>query len=266
MAGSLLKRTRLLSNMLQSSISELKEPNNTFNIICGILRQILNANVYIICREGKLLNYALMEGFNCTLVDDYILRKNEFPNQYIDSVLSVTETQSNIVKGSTCAFSNDHKCIHNKNITTIIPIKGGGERLGTLILGRFEDMFLEDDLVLAEYSATVVGMEILRLKCQQKEEEIRKKTIVQVAASTLSYSEMEAIEHIFKELNGREGLLIASKLADKVGITRSVIVNALRKFESAGIIESRSLGMKGTYIKVLNDKLLDFLNSKTDKF
>ena len=37
------------------------------------------------------------------------------------------------------------------------------------------------------------------------------------------------------------------------GITRSVIVNALRKFESAGIIESRSSGMKGTYIKVCNE-------------
>ena len=32
-----------------------------------------------------------------------------------------------------------------------------------------------------------------------------------------------------------------------------MIVNALRKFESAGVIESRSSGMKGTYIKVVND-------------
>ena len=46
---------------------------------------------------------------------------------------------------------------------------------------------------------------------------------------------------------------MASKIADRVGITRSVIVNALRKFESAGVIESRSFGMKGTYIKVVND-------------
>ncbi|MGU3218897.1 hypothetical protein ACVXZ0_14825 [Staphylococcus aureus] len=60
----------------------------------------------------------------------------------------------------------------------------------------------------------------------------------------------EAIEHIFEELGGTEGLLIASKVADRVGITRSVIVNALRKLESAGVIESRSLGMKGTFIKV----------------
>ena len=48
-------------------------------------------------------------------------------------------------------------------------------------------------------------------------------------------------------------------MADKVGITRSVIVNALKKFESAGVIESRSLGMKGTHIKILNDKLIDEL-------
>ena len=59
---------------------------------------------------------------------------------------------------------------------------------------------------------------------------------------------------------GDEGLLVASKIADRVGITRSVIVNALRKFESAGVIESRSLGMKGTYIRVLNDRLFDELD------
>ena len=46
-----------------------------------------------------------------------------------------------------------------------------------------------------------------------------------------------------------------------MGITRSVIVNALRKFESAGVIESRSSGMKGTYIKVLNDVVFDELKA-----
>ena len=65
--------------------------------------------------------------------------------------------------------------------------------------------------------------------------------------------------HILNELEGNEGLLVASKIADRVGITRSVIVNALRKFESAGVIESKSLGMKGTYIKVLNDLLIEEL-------
>ena len=116
--------------------------------------------------------------------------------------------------------------------------------------------FTDDDLVLVEYSATIVGMEMLRAMQDEIAEETRKKAVVQLAIGTLSYSELEAVEHIFEELNGNEGLLVASKIADKVGITRSVIVNALRKFESAGVIESRSLGMKGTYIKILNEKLM----------
>ena len=73
---------------------------------------------------------------------------------------------------------------------------------------------------------------------------------------TLSYSELKAVHAIFEALDGEEGRLTASSIADEIGITRSVIVNALRKLESAGIIESRSLGMKGTYLKVLNQQFI----------
>ena len=155
--------------------------------------------------------------------------------------------------------SVENRELFGQGLTTIVPIVGGGERLGTLVLARLGQEFLDDDLILAEYSSTVVGMEILREKAEEIEEEARSKAVVQMAISSLSYSELEAIEHIFEELNGTEGLLVASKIADRVGITRSVIVNALRKLESAGVIESRSLGMKGTYIKVLNDKFLQEL-------
>jgi transcriptional pleiotropic repressor len=108
-------------------------------------------------------------------------------------------------------------------------------------------------------------MEMMRMKSEEIEREARKKTMVQMAIGTLSYSEMEAVIHIFKELDSDEGLLVASKIADRVGITRSVIVNALRKLESAGVIETRSLGMKGTYIKILNSRLLDELESSSGK-
>jgi transcriptional pleiotropic repressor len=106
---------------------------------------------------------------------------------------------------------------------------------------------------------------MMRSVNEENEEETRKVQIVRSAISTLSYSELEAIIHIFDELDGNEGILVASKIADRVGITRSVIVNALRKFESAGVIESRSSGMKGTYIKVLNDVVFDELNKVKTK-
>ena len=111
-------------------------------------------------------------------------------------------------------------------------------------------------MLLAEYAAAVIGVEILHERAARVEEEARKKAMVQIAFSTLSFSELEAINSIMEALNGTEGLLVASKIADSVGITRSVIVNALRKFESAGLIETKSLGMKGTYIRVKNEFLL----------
>lgn len=187
-----------------------------------------------------------------------LLKKRGF-QKYNDELLKVTETKENVKEITECVFDQVSNCDYPDKITTIIPINSGGERLGTLVLARFGRMFTEDDMVLAEYSATVVGMEILRSKTEEMEEESRKRAMVQMAIGTLSYSELEAMEHIFEELDGEEGLLVASKVADRVGITRSVIVNALRKFESAGVIESRSLGMKGTHIKILNDKLLEEL-------
>ncbi len=132
--------------------------------------------------------------------------------------------------------------------------------MGTLVLAKFNNKFTHEDLIMADNGATVVGMEILRSKADRIEEEARKRASVSVALGTLSYSELEAVEHIFEELEGEEGVLVASKIADRAGITRSVIVNALRKFESAGVIESKSLGMKGTYIRILNDNLLSELN------
>ena len=90
---------------------------------------------------------------------------------------------------------------------TIVPILGSGQRLGTLVLSRYDKEFKDDDLVIAEYSATVIGLEILRAIGEELEEEMRKKAVVQMAIGTLSYSELEAVEHIFEELDGKEGLL-----------------------------------------------------------
>ena len=99
--------------------------------------------------------------------------------------------------------------------------------------------------------------EMLRSVSEEVEQERRKKGIVDSAISTLSFTEHKAVIHILEELEGNEGVLVASKIADRFGITRSVVVNALRKLESAGVVETRSSGMKGTYIKVVNDFIFD---------
>lgn len=227
-----------------------------FKEMADSLSEVIDANVFVVSRRGKLLGISISQKIeNERLIKMY--EERQFPEQYTKNLFNIQETSPNLTMDSEyTVFPIENKDLFANGLTTIVPIIGGGERLGTLVLARLEEKFEDDDLILAEYGATVVGMEILREKAEEIEEEARSKAVVQMAISSLSYSELEAIEHIFEELKGNEGLLVASKIADRVGITRSVIVNALRKLESAGVIESRSLGMKGTYIKVLNDKFL----------
>ncbi len=248
----LLTKTRKINAMLQNvggKAVNFKEMSET-------LSEVIDANIFIVSRRGKLLGYAITQQIENERMKK-MLEERQFPEEYTNNLFNIKETTANLdVESEYTAFPVENKDLFKDGLTTIVPILGGGERLGTLILSRIGQEFNNDDLILAEYGATVVGMEILREKSEQIEEEARSKAVVQMAISSLSYSELEAIEHIFDELNGKEGLLVASKIADRVGITRSVIVNALRKLESAGVIESRSLGMKGTFIKILNDKFL----------
>jgi transcriptional pleiotropic repressor len=238
----LLENTRRLNKILQES-----GPDGViFSDLTCVLSEILDCNVFISSRKGRILGHTLPYSSRSSQpFDETNTKELRFHEKYNEELLSYTETKANI-----------HPEDAKDTFVTIVPVRSGVGKLGTLIFERFGQEMTTEDLVLAEYSATVVGMEIMRSKTEEYEEEARKKAVVQMAIGTLSYSELEAVEHIFRELDGNEGLLVASKIADRVGITRSVIVNALRKFESAGVIESRSLGMKGTHIKILNDKLL----------
>ena len=257
---TLLEKTRTINKLIQRAAGNPVD----FEEMAKVLRQAVTANCYIVGRRGKILGFSFMEGFACGVMEDIVIHSERFPESYNEGLMKISSTITNTTQvANGCVFNCNQACNFTNKLTTIVPILGGGERVGTLVLAKYDVEFGEDDLVLAEYGATVVGMEILRVKAERAEEEARKKAAVQIAVGTLSYSELEAVEHIFAELGGGEGLLVASKIADRVGITRSVIVNALRKFESAGVIESKSLGMKGTYIRVLNDYLLDELDKQT---
>ena len=210
--------------------------------------------MFVISRSGKVLGYGhgmilVIHAYTNIFTADYKL--NDICN---DKVLQLKETLYNV---QDILKDLDINMGIGSRLFAIVPVFCGGNRLGTILFERGNKVFTEDDIVLAEYGATIVGMEILRAESEEIEEEARKLSNVRMAVSTLSYSELEAIVYILEELDGTEGLLVASKVADRIGITRSVIVNALRKLESAGVIESRSLGMKGTYIKILNDKLFN---------
>ncbi|MBO4414962.1 MAG: GTP-sensing pleiotropic transcriptional regulator CodY [Lachnospiraceae bacterium] len=251
MSVQLLDKTRKINKLLHNNNSH----KVVFNDICLVLSDILESNALVISKKGKVLGIKnrsdlspiqeLIKDSVGGLIDDAL-------NERLLNILSTKEN----VNLQTLGFEAENI---GEYVAIITPIDIAGERLGSLFIYREGRDFTIDDIILSEYGTTVVGLEMMRSVNEENAEENRKVAIVKSAISTLSFSEHEAIKHIFAELDGNEGILVASKIADRVGITRSVIVNALRKFESAGVIESRSSGMKGTYIKVLNDVVFEEL-------
>ncbi|WP_394920273.1 GTP-sensing pleiotropic transcriptional regulator CodY [uncultured Robinsoniella sp.] len=251
MSVQLLDKTRKINKLLHNNNSS----KVVFNDICTVLTEILESNILVISKKGKVLGVSLCDGVE--EIRELIVDKvgGHIDNMLNERLLGILSTKEN-VNLETLGFVGEDI----KNYRAIInPIDIAGERLGTVFMYKFDTQYEIDDIILSEYGTTVVGLEMMRSVNEESAEESRKIQIVKSAISTLSFSELEAITHIFEELDGTEGILVASKIADRVGITRSVIVNALRKFESAGVIESRSSGMKGTYIKVINDYIFEEL-------
>lgn len=248
----LLDKTRKIGKLLHNNNSS----KVVFNDICNVLKEILQSNVLVISKKGKILGVGRTDGIE-TLDELFESKVGVFVDSLLNErFLSVLSTKEN-VNLETLGYEGEKA--HQYKVL-LSPIDIAGERLGTLFIYKKQQEYEIDDIILCEYGTTVVGLEMLRSVNEESAEEVRKRAVVKSALSTLSQSELEAIIHIFDELSGMEGILVASKIADRIGITRSVIVNALRKFESAGVIESRSSGMKGTYIKVVNDLVYEELD------
>lgn len=254
MSVELLDKTRRINKLLHNS----SEHKLVFDEVCVVLTGVLESNTVVISRTGKVLGVNRNDDFidlSPRFTDEVGVRIDSVLNERILNVLSTKEN----VNLATLGFGED---VVKGAYGMIVPIYISGERLGTLFMYKKSGMYEISDIILSEYAATVLSLLILSSENEERLEETMKKQDVAQALNSLSSSELESAICVFDEINGGEGMLVASKIADGLGITRSIIVNALRKLESAGIIETRSQGMKGTYVKVINDLMYDELKKK----
>lgn len=118
---------------------------------------------------------------------------------------------------------------------------------------RKENNIREGKLIMMECITALIELKQKYRQTIEIEEQIHQKISARNALGTLSYSEYRIILHILDELNNQdETLIVASQIADKIGITRSVAVNALKKLQSGKVFETKSKGAKGTLIKLIN--------------
>lgn len=245
----LLQKVQELGQLLRSSSNQVD-----FHDVAGSLSKLMFCNVYIVGRKGKILGYAVHEH---ALTDEWVhimTEEQRFPGDFNKNLLKIDQTVSNLQdKDPFYVFSpEENESFRSKNIT-IAPVIGTRERQGTLVFARSSKPFDDEDLVLAEYSATIVALEVVHARQEVKDQEGRLRALAHLAVDSLSFSELQAAKHLIDAVGeSKDGIVVSSQIADEHGVTRSVIVNSIRKLESAGTMESRSLGMKGTHLRVLN--------------
>ena len=256
MSVQLLDKTRKINKLLHNNHSHRVE----FNDICEVLSGILESNILVISQKGKILGAASYSGID--KIGELITADTGgfVDNMLNERLLGVLSTKEN-VNLLTLGFSGGSE---RKFKALIAPVDIAGERLGTLFIYKCVADYDIDDIILCEYGATVVGLEMMSSVNNENAEDERKKKIVKSAIKKLSASELQAVKAVFAHMDGMDGILVASRIADDTGITRSVIVNALKKFDSAGVISTKSSGMKGTKIKVLNEVVYDELKKLED--
>ena len=233
---NLLEKTRKLNEVLQAynNVSIVK--------LAEVLSLVENGNTYCANAKGLVMGYKQLP--KCENEEKFLVVGNDkyFTEYYTRYLQTIVQTQ--VIEEE------------DKNII-VVPIYTEHRRLGSLVVEVARKDVKNDDIILAEFAATALGSAIL------KEEAVYAEQLknCNIAITNLSFSEKRAIRSIFAEMEGNECYLVASKIADAVGITRSVIVNALRKLEGAGVIETRSLGMKGTYIRIKASMLNEVLEN-----
>lgn len=244
MSVELLDRTRKIGRLL----NDRQSSKVAFSDICSVLGQMMLSTAVVISNKGKILGaYQRPEQKaikkNQTARGDFVDKKL---NERLLSVLSTKENANLEMLG----FTKDEVEGYSALIT---PINMRGERLGTLFLYRDHVLYGIEDIILSEYSTTVIGLEIVRSDKEASVQEANRKKNLTHAMTTLTPLECKAVDCVIHEMNGRNDRVVTSQLAKKYGITRTVIVNALRKLVSAGLIQTRSAGVKGTQIEILND-------------
>lgn len=246
MSLDLLDKTRKINKLLNERESEKID----FTDFCRVLSQTLEVNVVLVSRKGKILGLKEKKDIDVIPQLKQINYGDYLEESLQDRFMNILSTKEN-VNLLTLGFSFEKVSEYQ---AMIAPISMAGIRLGTLFVYRCAEPFSIDDIILTEYSTTVIGLAMQRAESEELSEEYHKEQDVMAAINTLSRLEIKAVLAVLNELDGRhEGILITSRLADKVGITRSVIVNALKKCESAGIIHTKSSGMKGTTVRINND-------------
>ena len=215
MSVELLDNTRRIEKLLH----EYSAPRIEFSDICGVMSDILKSDVYVIGQRGRVLGRGVVPGermipaLACAQTGS---RLDQKINQRLVNVLSTSENTDPGLLG--IENPNGCRCL-------VSPVVLAGSRLGTLLV-TFRDRTLSiDDIIICEFGATVIGMEIFRSLKEEKAADLRSEQNVKAVVETLSRSEMTALRAVLARVKRKKN----DEKKKKWGVVVNTMVKKIRR-------------------------------------
>lgn len=252
---------RQLNNVFKQSATRLVPLKK----LCSQLCNITNSNIYLFNSSGKIFSYSFAQSYYCTH-NENALKKPQLPQHYLDMFNNSDDTRFNIFEECPiCTCEGVDVCIFRNRYYSIVPVFCNFAKIAGILLIRYDSPFAADEEVLCEHTATIISLELMR----RDQERIKKKSFeiaqAHLAVCFLTFSELKAISAVMNMLPEKEGVIFLNVISKETYVTQSTVSGALKKMESAGVIQTRSQGVKGKYVNIINDYLYEEIRAAINK-
>ncbi len=225
--------------------------------LCDQMCNIIGCNIYVFDLEGNIIAYSIASKFECPYTE-LSLQEKKLPSYYFNLFHTMeTSMTGQYEKIPVCTYANVKVCEFNDRYFSLYPIYLNCKKIAGILLIRYGTNFSQTDNILCEYASAIICLELF----QQKQLDIQQKSLEQVAVKlavgSLSFSELRSVSVILEQLDGGEGCIFLNKIAEECFSTHSTVSSALKKLEAAGVISTKSQGVKGKYVKITNHKLYE---------
>lgn len=247
----IVKKIHQLNTVFSKSATTVIPLDGLCDELCGII----GCNIYLFDPAGHIFAYSVAQKYLCAYTK-CSLENQQLPQYYMDlfnnNNVNVTDLHA---EHPECTYADVKHCLFSNRHYSIYPIFSGFKKVAGILFIRYETPFSESDKILCEYTCAIVSIEMLRQeqeRIQQFSMEIAK---AKLAVSSLTYSEKKAACSVLEEIRWDEGEVYLNSVANKTYTTPSTVSGALKKLELATMIDTKSMGVKGKYIKILNHNL-----------
>lgn len=247
----ILNKIHELNNVFKQSVTSLIPIKK----LCKQLCNITNSNIYLFFPNGKIFSYSIAQAFYCEYNED-ALKSPQLPQHYLDMFHKSNNTRFNIFEDCPiCTCEGVRTCIFKNRYYSMIPVFYNFTKIAGILLIRYGAPFAKDEEILCEYTAVIISLEIMRREQERIKQESFERARSQLAVNSLTFSELKASAAVVDMLPDKEGVVFLKEISKETYVTHSTVSSALKKLESAGVIRTKSQGVKGKYVHITSHYL-----------